>query len=171
MIELQGGASRCIGPYCAQAPAQAVNWNGSNGKNWQGNGNGTAYGRSTASGNGGYGGVSAPMPGISMEHDHDMDISPGDSMTNLPQEDFDMPLTAGEAARSSWRALLARNIGRSVIVTFLMGTQSTVVVEGTLYEVGSDYLVIYQSAWESNITADLYSVKFVEFREPPSAQG
>ncbi|MBQ2324048.1 MAG: hypothetical protein II379_05630 [Oscillospiraceae bacterium] len=187
MIELQNSAPRCIGPYCAQAPVQAMNGNGMNGMNsWMGSG--SAYNRAAVSGNGGYGGNGyngnnyngngyngngyngngTAMRGNGNEQD--MDITPGNGMTNAPQEDFDEPLTADEAARSSWRALLARNVGRSVIVTFLMGTQNAVVVEGVLYEVGSDYLVIYQSAWESNITADLYSVKFVEFREPPGSR-
>ena len=33
MIELQNSAPRCIGPYCAQAPVQAMNGNGMNGMN------------------------------------------------------------------------------------------------------------------------------------------
>ena len=90
-----------------------------------------------------------------------------EGLSSIPQDDFDQPLSAGEAARSSWRALLARNIGRNVLVSFLVGTQNTVVAEGELFEVGTDYLVIYQPLWNSHISADLYSVKFVEFREPP----
>ncbi len=88
-------------------------------------------------------------------------------MNSVPQDSFSEPLSADEAARNSWRALLARNVGRNVLVRFLMGTQNIVTVEGELYEVGTDYLVIYQPLWFSHITADLYSVKFVEFREPP----
>ena len=88
-------------------------------------------------------------------------------MNSMPQDAFTAPLSADEAARNSWRALLARNVGRNVLVRFLMGTQNIVTVEGELYEVGTDYLVIYQPLWFSHISADLYSVKFVEFREPP----
>ena len=88
-------------------------------------------------------------------------------MNSAPQDAFTAPLSADEAARNSWRALLARNVGRNVLVRFLMGTQNIVTVEGELYEVGTDYLVIYQPLWFSHISADLYSVKFVEFREPP----
>ena len=91
-----------------------------------------------------------------------------DGLTSVPPDLFDDHLSADEAAQHSWRALLARNVGRNVIANFLLGTQNTVSVEGQLYEVGSDYLVIYQPAWDSHITADLYSVKFVEFREPPN---
>ena len=96
------------------------------------------------------------------------DTEATEGLTSVVPEDFDDHMSADEAARHSWRALLARNVGRSVIANFLLGTQNTVSVEGELYEVGTDYLVIYQPAWDSHITADLYSVKFVEFREPPS---
>ncbi|MBQ9648094.1 MAG: hypothetical protein IJV43_07045 [Oscillospiraceae bacterium] len=99
--------------------------------------------------------------------DHDHTGNEEDGMTSIPQDSFNEPLTADEAARNSWRALLARNVGRNVLVQFLMGTQNMVTVEGELYEVGTDYIVIYQPLWDSHITADLYSVKFVEFREPP----
>ncbi len=90
-----------------------------------------------------------------------------EGMNSLPQDSFAEPMDAEEAARNSWRALLARNVGRNVLVRFLMGTQNLITVEGELYEVGTDYIVIYQPLWDSHITADLYSVKFVEFREPP----
>ena len=90
-----------------------------------------------------------------------------EGMNSITQDSFDEQLSADEAARNSWRALLARNVGRNVLVRFLMGTQNMVTVEGELYEVGTDYIVIYQPLWDSHITADLYSVKFVEFREPP----
>ena len=116
------------------------------------------------------------MPYHDVEHDmiadsygteHDHHESQEDGMTSIPQDSFNTPLNADEAARNSWRALLARNVGRNVLVRFLMGTQNFVTVEGELYEVGTDYVVIYQPLWDSHITADLYAVKFVEFREPP----
>lgn len=65
----------------------------------------------------------------------------------------------------TWKELLARNVGRSCLVSFLIGTQETVTAEGTLVEVGTDYLVLRQSARGSYITADYYSVRFVEFRD------
>ena len=103
--------------------------------------------------------------GYGTEHDHPESEENG--MTSIPQDSFNAPLNADEAARNSWRALLARNVGRNVLVRFLVGTQNMVTVEGELYEVGTDYIVIYQPLWDSHITADLYAVKFVEFREPP----
>ena len=98
---------------------------------------------------------------------HEWTAAEEEGMNSVPQDAFTAPLSADEAARNSWRALLARNVGRNVLVRFLMGTQNIVTVEGELYEVGTDYLVIYQPLWYSHISADLYSVKFVEFREPP----
>ena len=74
------------------------------------------------------------------------------------------PMTVQEAKQTSWKTLLAQNLGRYVLVSFLMGTQQTVVAEGVLYEIGNDYIVLYQPVRDSYITADLYSVKFVEFR-------
>lgn len=64
---------------------------------------------------------------------------------------------------SSWKSLMARNVGRSVIVSFLIGTQNTIVTHGILYEVGNDYIALYQPDEESYISADLYSIRFVEF--------
>ncbi len=104
-------------------------------------------------------------PTYGLEHEWTGEQEEG--MNSIPQDSFTKPLDADEAARNSWRALLARNVGRSVLVRFLMGTQNLITVEGELYEVGTDYIVIYQPLWDSHITADLYSVKFVEFREPP----
>ena len=58
---------------------------------------------------------------------------------------------------------IARNIGRAVLVSFLVGSQNTVVAAGTLKEVGSDYITIYHPGRSAYITADIYSVRFVEF--------
>ena len=45
---------------------------------------------------------------------------------------------AEQILHSSWKSLMARNVGRSVIVSFLIGTQNTIVTHGILYEVGND---------------------------------
>ena len=79
-------------------------------------------------------------------------------------EMLENPMSVQEAYQTSWKSLLAQNLGRYVVVSFLMGTQQSVVAEGVLYEIGNDYLVLYQPVRDSYITADLYSVKFVEFR-------
>jgi len=170
MINMQPTAPRCANPYAAPVPAQMARSTGSAtvragaGAGGQGGSrNGSAPNGRNAPG--GWNGTDTALAPYAAEQTYAAEEA--DGLTSMPQDDFDSHMTADEAARSSWRALLARNVGRNVIVSFLLGTQNTVVAEGELYEVGSDYLVIYQPAWDSHITADLYAVKFVEFREPP----
>ena len=71
--------------------------------------------------------------------------------------------TVDRMAYNSWKGMLARNIGRAVIVSFLVGSQNTVVAVGTLQEVGNDYITIFHSDRSAYITADIYSIRFVEF--------
>lgn len=87
----------------------------------------------------------------------------------LPRTDGQLTLNgvvAGSDGVSlgSWKELLARNVGRNCLVSFLIGTQETVTAEGTLIEVGADYLVLQHPVRRSYVTADFYSVRFVEFR-------
>lgn len=71
--------------------------------------------------------------------------------------------TVDRMVYNSWKGMLARNIGREVIVSFLVGSQNTVIAAGTLREVGNDYITIFHSDRSAYITADLYSIRFVEF--------
>ena len=71
--------------------------------------------------------------------------------------------TVDKMSYNSWKGMLARNIGRAVIVSFLVGSQHTVVATGTLREVGNDYITIYHPGRSAYLTADLYSIRFVEF--------
>lgn len=86
-----------------------------------------------------------------------------DIENNLPNDVIEAPTTMGEVYRGSMKALLLRNIGNYVVATFLIGTQTTVSWEGILYDVGNDYLAIYQSGRDQYIVSDLYSLKYVEF--------
>ena len=71
--------------------------------------------------------------------------------------------TVDKMAYDSWKGMLARNIGRAVIVSFLVGSQNTVVAVGTLQEVGNDYITLFHPGRSAYITADIYSIRFVEF--------
>ena len=73
------------------------------------------------------------------------------------------PTSVGEAYLGSWKALLSRYEGSYVVATFLVGTQNTVSWEGLLFDVGNDYLTIYQEARDRYIVSDYYSLKFIEF--------
>ena len=59
--------------------------------------------------------------------------------------------------------MLSRYVGSYVVATFLVGTQNTVAWEGILFDVGNDYITIYQEARDRYIVTDYYSLKFVEF--------
>ena len=82
---------------------------------------------------------------------------------HLSAEVVDSPTTLAESYKGSMNAMLSQNIGNYVVVTFLVGTQGLVNWEGILYEVGNNYLTIYQESRDRYIVADIYSVKFVEF--------
>ena len=86
-----------------------------------------------------------------------------DIRNNLPEDVIDAPTTMEEVYRGSMKSLLLRNVGNYMVATFLIGTQTTVSWEGMLYDVGNDYLVIYESGRDQYIVTDLYSLKYVEF--------
>lgn len=86
-----------------------------------------------------------------------------DMANGLPTEVIDAPTTAAEADAGSWKALLSRNEGNYVVATFLIGTQGTVSWEGILYDVGNNYLTIYQAGRDRYIVCDIYSLKYIEF--------
>lgn len=86
-----------------------------------------------------------------------------DMHNRLPAEVVESPTTVSEAYKGSLNAMLSQNIGTYIVATFLVGTQSTVSWEGILYEVGNNYVTIYQEGRDRYIVADIYSLKFMEF--------
>ena len=82
---------------------------------------------------------------------------------NLPAEVIESPTSLDEAYLGSLKATLVRNKGNFIVATFLIGTQSTVSWEGILFDVGNDYLTIYQESRDRYIVSDYYSLKFIEF--------
>ena len=85
--------------------------------------------------------------------------------TGLSQDAIENPTSLLEARLGSLRSLLGRLVGHYVIATFLIGTQNPVSWEGFLYNVGNDYIVIFQPDMGRYVTGDMYSLKFVEFYE------
>lgn len=82
---------------------------------------------------------------------------------NLPDEVIESPTTVNEAYLGSLKATLLRNKGNYIVATFLVGTQNTVSWEGILYEVGNDYVTIYQPGRDRYIVNDMYSLRYMEF--------
>lgn len=96
----------------------------------------------------------------------DMSMQNGDlnmRRTGLPDEVIEAPTTVDEAYRGSLKAMLNRYVGSYVVATFLIGTQGTVSWEGTLFDVGNDFVTIYQEPRDRYIVSDIYSLKYIEF--------
>ena len=82
---------------------------------------------------------------------------------NLSHDVIESPTTVNEAYLGSLKAMLLRNKGNYIVATFLVGTQGTVSWEGILYEVGNDYVTIYQPGRDRYIVNDMYSLRYMEF--------
>ena len=82
---------------------------------------------------------------------------------NLPDDVIESPMSNAEVYAGSTKAMLRRNLGNYVVATFLVGTQNTVSWEGVLYDVGNDYVTIYQPGRDRYIVNDIYSLKYTEF--------
>ena len=74
---------------------------------------------------------------------------------DLAEETIQNPLSVEEAHKGSIKGMLARNEGSYVVATFLVGTQGTVSWEGILYDVGNDFITIYQPGREPFAYGDI----------------
>jgi len=86
-----------------------------------------------------------------------------DMNNNLPAEVVEAPVNRSEAYYGSLKATLIQNKGNFIVATFLIGTQNTISWEGILFEVGNDYVTIYQEGRDRYIVCDIYSLKYMEF--------
>ena len=81
----------------------------------------------------------------------------------VSDEVVEAPVSVSEAYLGSLKVMLQRNRGNYIVATFLIGTQGTVSFEGILYEVGNDFVTIYQEGRDRYIVVDMYSLKYIEF--------
>ena len=86
-----------------------------------------------------------------------------DMQNNLPDAAVNSPSSVQEAYMGTLKATLRQNKGAYMVGTFLVGTQNTVSFEGILYEVGNDYVTIYQPGRDRYIVCDIYSLRYMEF--------
>ena len=86
-----------------------------------------------------------------------------DLRSGLPGEVIKDPVSAEEVYRGSLKAMVLEYVGAYVAATFLVGTQQMITWEGVLYDVGNDYMTIYQEGRDRYIVSDIYSLKFIEF--------
>ena len=106
--------------------------------------------------------MTRPAPGMGMSGMQGM--SPGLDMNHGQGGDvIESPTDLREAYLGSLKAMLVQNKGNYVVATFLIGTQSTTSWEGVLYEVGNDFVTIYQPGRDRYIVCDIYSLKYMEF--------
>lgn len=112
----------------------------------------------------GIGGMAEDMP--PMQQRSMQSTMPGQQLnmqSGLSDEVIESPTTNAEVYAGSTKAMLRRNLGNYVVATFLIGTQNTVSWEGVLYDVGNDYVTIYQPGRDRYIVNDIYSLKYTEF--------
>ena len=88
----------------------------------------------------------------------------GGNFTVPPDQDFDTISFQG-----SMQQVLQENVGKYVIVEFLIGTGSLTSRQGMLYYVGAQFLVLYDEFESRFVVCDIFSVKFVTFLEGRSA--
>ncbi len=86
------------------------------------------------------------------------------AFTVPPDQDFD---TLG--FQGSMQQVLQENVGKYVIVEFLIGTNGLTSRQGLLYYVGTQFLVLLDEFESRFIVCDIFSVKFVTFLEGRSA--
>ncbi len=75
-----------------------------------------------------------------------------------PEQDFD---TIGFAG--SMQQLLSENLGNYVVIEFLIGSNSTTTQQGILYNVASQFVVLYDDFSLRYIVCDIFTIKFVYF--------
>lgn len=75
-----------------------------------------------------------------------------------PEQNFD---TIGFAG--SMQQLLSENLGNYVVIEFLIGSNSTTMQQGILYNVASQFVVLYDDFSQRYIVCDIFTIKFVYF--------
>ena len=85
-------------------------------------------------------------------------VNMGGSFSVPPDQDFNTVTFQG-----SMQQVLQENIGKYVIVEFLIGTGSLTSRQGLLYYVGTQFLVLYDEFESRYVVCDIFAVKFVTF--------
>ncbi len=83
------------------------------------------------------------------------------NFTVPPNQDFDTL-----AFQGSMQQVLQENVGNYVIVEFLIGTGSLISRQGVLYNVSTQFLVLFDEFESRYVVCDIFSVKFVTFLLP-----
>lgn len=87
------------------------------------------------------------------------------AFTVPPDQDFNTMSFQG-----SIQQVLQENVGKYVIVEFLIGTYTLTSRQGLLYYVGTQFLVLYDEFESRFVVCDIFSVKFVTFLDTRSGR-
>ena len=109
--------------------------------------------------------AAAAAPGAAAVDAPALEGAPRNMHHGLSEDVIGSPVSVEEAFQGSLRGMLSREIGAYIAATFLLDTGDLVRWEGTLYEVGNNYLVIYQQDIGRYVVGDINSLRFVEFSE------
>ena len=85
-------------------------------------------------------------------------VNMGGSFSVPPDQDFNTVTFQG-----SMQQVLQENVGKYVIVEFLIGTGSLTSRQGMLHYVGTQFLVLYDEFESRYVVCDIFAVKFVTF--------
>ena len=113
----------------------------------------------------------AAAPGIAAQTDTPSAVAPQaaagvpNMRHGLSSDVIGSPISVDEVFQGSLRGMRSREIGAYIAATFLMGNGELVRWEGRLYEVGNNYIVIYQQEAGRYVVGDINSLRFVEFSE------
>ena len=84
---------------------------------------------------------------------------------NIPEsaQAIENPQNNEEVYLGSFSSVLRENMGAYVVIEFLIGTQNLISKEGLLYNVGNNFVTIYNDVNNYYTVCDFYSIKFVNF--------
>ncbi len=103
------------------------------------------------------GGMTPPMQRLPSETD------PSPSTSNINGNQTDLDNLIDQNYNGSLQHMLSQNVGRRVIVDFLVGTSNLIRKEGILYLVGISYIVLFDDKSNIYTVCNLYSIEFVSF--------
>lgn len=106
----------------------------------------------------------APMPASPAAQAALMPTGGGGTMsTGALNPTLTQPITINSDSIQYLNGFLRTQIGRPVLIEFLIGTNTLVDRSGTLIGVGVNYILIQEAETDDIVACDFYNIKFVKF--------
>ena len=90
-------------------------------------------------------------------------LSPNVDTSLLPIDVSDQPMPSNGGNVQYLNGFLRTQIGRRVLVEFLIGTNTLVDRSGILLAVGANYILINETETDDILACDFYNIKFIKF--------